>query len=203
MPDVTSLPLPEQIVYAGRLMFERRLSDLSGGNISARQGDYIYITPRYAGSRQGWQLDPSDILVGPLQGDELLNHPRISREAKVHLAIYRAYPEVGAVIHAHPFHVLAFAAAGRPIVPVLESAQKFGVIPVTPFAPAHSQEIAGHVVAALAGKEANIHKQAAAAIVPTHGIVVAGKDLLAALDALERIDWNAWCILAGRLLPNS
>ena len=43
-------------------------------------------------------------------------------------------------------------------------------------------------------------EQAAAVLLPRHGIVVAGKDLLAAADALERIDWNAYCLLAARWL---
>lgn len=40
--------IPEQICDAGRLMFARRLTDLAGGNISARVGEMIYISPRDA-----------------------------------------------------------------------------------------------------------------------------------------------------------
>ncbi|MCS6828772.1 MAG: class II aldolase/adducin family protein [Caldilinea sp.] len=193
--------IAEQIVQIVRLMFERHLTDIAGGNVSAREGEKIYITPRYAGSRQHWQLAPADILCAPIDGDALLQHPRCSREGRVHLAIYRSYPDVGAVIHAHPFHVLPFCVAGRPIEPVLEGTQKFGVTPVAPFAPAHSETLAQHVVEALRGREAIIRKQAAAVLLSKHGIVVAGVDLLAAVDALERIDWNAWCILGQNLLP--
>jgi L-fuculose-phosphate aldolase len=41
--------------------------------------------------------------------------------------------------------------------------------------------------------EPNIRNQAAAVLLPRHGIFAAGKDIMAAIDALERIDWNAWC----------
>lgn len=194
-------PIPEQIIYVARRMFERRLTDMAGGNISARAGDTVYITPRYAGSKQHWQLATDDILCGALTDDELLQQPRFSREGKAHLAIYRAFPDVGAVIHAHPFHVLPFCVAGRAIEPVLEATQKFGVTPVAPFAPAHSADLARHVVASLHGREASIRKQAAAVLLPRHGIIVAGLDLWAAIDALERIDWNAWCILSQGMLP--
>ncbi len=193
--------IPEQIAYVGRRMFERRLADMAGGNISVRAGDTVYITPRYAASRHHWQLQPQDIITGPLHGDSLPNNPGFSREGKAHLAIYRAFDDVTAVIHAHPFHVLPFCAARRPIEPVLEQTQKFGIIEVIPDAPAHSERLAQNVVAALHGKEVAIRTQAAAVLVPTHGIIVAGKDLFAALDALERIDWNAWCILAQAILP--
>ena len=190
-----------RIAYVGRLMFERRLTDTAGGNISARDGDLMYITPRYSGSRRHWQLSADDIISGEYDRDDLLDHPMFSREGKAHLRIYREFPDVGAVIHAHAFHVLAFAAAGRDIVPVLEGTRKFGVVPCAKTAPAHSSELADNVVAALRGKEAHIRTQAAAVVLPQHGLLVAGKDLLAAVDAVERIDWNAWCILAQSLMP--
>jgi L-fuculose-phosphate aldolase len=192
--------IQEQIAYVGRMMFERRLTDFSGGNISVRDGETLHISPRYAGSKQHWQISPEDVIAGPIASDELLNHPRFSREGKAHLAVYRNFPDVGGIIHAHPFYVLPFCAAGRSIPPVLEQTQKFGVVEAVPFAPAHTQELADNIVAGLRGKEAAIRKQAAAVVLSQHGIFVAGKDLFAALDALERINWNAWCILAQQML---
>ncbi len=192
--------IPETIATTARLLFERKLLDMSGGNLSARTGNTIYISPRYSGSRRHWQLQPEDIVCSEMDSAELLNDPRLSREAKAHLAIYASFPDVNAVVHAHPFHILPFIAAGKPIRPVLEQTEKFGVIDVVPAAQAHSAKLAENVVAGLCGKEEIIRKQAAAVILPRHGIIVAGKDLLAAADALERIDWNAYCILAMHFL---
>ena len=193
--------LPELIVDVAGKLFARRLTDVSGGNVSARDGDTIYITPRYAGSRQHWDLATDDILSADIGGDDVLEHPRCSRESRIHLAVYRHFPEVTAVVHAHPFHVLPFCVAGRSIEMVLESTQKFGSVDAIAAAPAHTQQLADNIVAGLAGKEERIREQAAAVIAPGHGLLVAGKDLLAAFDATERIDWNAWCILAQRLIP--
>jgi len=190
-----------QLAYVGRMLFERRLADMAGGNISARQGERIFISPRYSGSQRHWQLQPEDFVEGPIGTDEVLSHPLFSREGRAHLAIYRNFPDVLGVIHAHPFHVMPFCAAGREIPPVLEQTQKFGVVRVVKGAPAHSPQLAEYVVEGLRGQEEAMRKQAAAVLMPQHGIIVAGKDLLAALDALERIDWNAWCILAQALLP--
>jgi L-fuculose-phosphate aldolase len=200
MQTVSQQTIAEQIAYTARLMFERRLTDISGGNVSALVDGRIYITPRYAGSKQHWRIDPNEVLIGSIDSDNLLSHPRCSRESKVHLAIYRNFSDVSAVIHAHPFHIQPFVVAEQSMGMVLEATQKFGSVDLIPFAPAHSQELADNVVAGLRGKEENIRKQAAAVLLPRHGIVVAGKDLLATLDALERIDWNAWCIIASRLL---
>lgn len=191
----------EEVAYVARRMFERRLTDISGGNVSVRDGDQIYISPRYAGSRRHWQLSPEEIVSGPIRTDDLLEHPKFSREGKAHLAVYRAFPEVTGVIHAHPFHIMPFCAAERPIEPILEGTQKFGVIKVVKGAPANGPELAANIVEGLMGQDAAIRAQAAAVLMPRHGILVAGKDLLAAIDALERIDWNAWCILAQNAMP--
>ncbi|MDR3575884.1 MAG: class II aldolase/adducin family protein [Anaerolineaceae bacterium] len=193
--------IPEQIAAVGRELFDRRLTDFSGGNISVRGEGQVYITPRFAGGQKHWNLAPADILYGPLDTDDLLNNPLFSREGKAHLAIYRNFPDAGAVIHAHPFHVLPFCAAGKPIPPVLEGTQKFGVIECIAEAPAHSADLAENIVAGLKGKDERIRKHAAAVILPRHGLIVAGKDLFLAIDAVERIDWNAYCILSQKLLP--
>ena len=190
----------EQLAYIGRMLFERRLMDTAGGNISARQGNRIFISPKYSGSKRHWQLDPEEFIEGEIGSNEVLNHPMFSREGKAHVAIYLNFPDVQGVIHAHPFHILPFCAAGKTIEPMLEQTQKFGVIQLVKAAPAHSAELAENIVAGLRGQEKAIQTQAAAVLVPQHGIIVAGRDILAAVDALERIDWNAWCILAQRLL---
>jgi L-fuculose-phosphate aldolase len=190
----------EQLAYIGRMLFERCLMDTAGGNISARQGNRIFISPKYSGSKRHWQLDPEEFIEGEIGSNEVLNHPMFSREGKAHVAIYLNFPDVQGVIHAHPFHILPFCAAGKTIEPMLEQTQKFGVIQLVKAAPAHSAELAENIVAGLRGQEKVIQTQAAAVLVPQHGIIVAGKDILAAVDALERIDWNAWCILAQRLL---
>lgn len=192
--------IPEMIAQIGRRMFERRLTDMSGGNISAREGNTIYITPKYSGSRHHWQLTSEEILSGPLNFNYWREQPLFSREGKAHLLIYERFPDAQAIIHAHPFHVLPFCMTSRPIPPVLEGTQKFGLIEVISPAPAHSQELAENIVAGLIGKEDRIRIQAAAVLIPYHGIIVVSKDLWSAIDAVERIDWNAWCLLAARWL---
>ena len=36
-----------------------------------------------------------------------------------------------------------------------------------------------------------------------YGIFIAGKDIFHAVDALERLDWQAWCLLAQGMLPSA
>lgn len=191
----------ELLAYVGRMLFERRLTDFAGGNISMRVEDAIYISPRFSGSRQHWDIDPNTIVVGDINTDEILNDPMFSREGKAHIGVYRAYPEVGGIIHAHPFYVLPFAAAQRSMEPVLEATDKFGLIEVLPYAPAHSQLIADQIIAALQDQRERITRHAAALLLARHGIFTVSRDILLCLDAVERINWNAWCILAQKLMP--
>ncbi len=191
----------ETLAYVGRLLFARRLADFAGGNLSMRVGEMIFITPRYSGARQQWNVDPLTIVSGRIDSDDVLADPGFSREGKAHLAVYRNFPEANAIIHSHSFHVLPFCAAGKPIPPVLEDTEKFGVIQVLPFAPSHSQDLADNVVAGLLDQRQRITNQAAALLLPKHGLFTVSQDIYQCMDAVERIDWNAWCILAQRLIP--
>ena len=192
--------IPEQLCEAGRIMFDKRLTDMAGGNISARVGDKVYMSPRYAGSRFHWNLSPEDLVCGRWVDDEITQHPKFSREGWSHLLIYREFPDAQAVIHAHPFHVMPFAMANRPMEPVLEATEKFGVVQLTKPAPAHTKVLGEHVVESLRGQEARMVKQAAVVLIPHHGVILAGKEFHLVLDALERVNTNAYCLLSRTLL---
>lgn len=198
--NVDEQQIRRQIVEIGRLMYERHLTDSAGGNISVRGAGVIYSTPRYAGSKYRWQLQPEQIVAltdGRVRPEQLA---LVSREIRVHLAIYEHLPRAQAVIHAHPRYVMPFATLGRPIPPVWEDTRKFGMVELVPETPAHSPELAAHVARALQPKAEELAQHAIAVLVPKHGIVVVGRDLDDAYDTLERINGNAECILLCRLL---
>jgi L-fuculose-phosphate aldolase len=193
--------ISETICYVGRVMFERNLTDMAGGNITMREGDTIYCTPRFAGNRWNWQLNPEDIVQGPVLTDELVGTPSFTREGLSHLAIYRAFPFVRAIIHAHPRNVLPFVAFERPLVSVLKSTKKFGTLKYISQAPNFSQEQADSIVENLQGQDELMVQSAAAVLMPQHGIILAGVKMMDVLDSLERIDTNAFCLLNQSLLP--
>ena len=202
--DSTIAAIRAKIARFGAMLFERRLFDVSGGNISARVGEYICITPRYSGSLRQWQLQPEDVLVADTARNILDGSGDLSRETNAHFRLHQEFREHGtAVIHAHARNILVFAAMNMPMPTVLESYQKFGTIPVVGYAPAHTPDLAEHVVGGIRGNEARIRKQAAAVIAPWHGLFVMGKDLDAAFDAVERLDNNAYIILMSQFLRNN
>jgi L-fuculose-phosphate aldolase len=162
------------------------------------------MSPSYAGTRKFWELEPDDVLVLDLKGKLLDGNGKVSREAPVHLKLLNTfYPGGQAVIHAHARNVMVFCAANRPIPPVLENTQKFGEICLAEYARGgvQNQQLAANICSALTGQEARISASAAAVLVPWHGLFAIGKDMHTTLDAVERIEVNARCILLGSLLP--
>jgi len=193
------------ISQVGRIMLDRNLTDLAGGNISVRIDDKVAMSPSYAGTRKFWDLRPEDVLVLDLQGKLLEGDGKISRESPAHLRLLNSFhPQGQAVIHAHSRNVMVFCASNLPIPPVLENTVKFGEIKLAEYARGgvHGKQLAENVRSALAGQEDRMAKQAAAVLVPWHGLFAIGKDLYSTLDAVERIEVNARCILYAGLLPD-
>ncbi len=186
----------ERIAQLGKLMIDRNLTDTAGGNISARVGDVICITPRYAGSKHQWNLAPEKVLVVSSEGEKIIGDGQISRESKAHLTAYRTFSQINGIVHAHARDALAFAVVCHSMLPILECTRKFGEIKITDeFAPAHSQDLADMLVALIRGQEQRIERQAAVVIARWHGLFSAGKTLEAAFDAVERINISARLLL--------
>ena len=200
MSDMQEQEIRQKIVEIGQLMYRRCLTDSAGGNITVKAAGLVYSTPRYAGSKYRWQLRPEQIIAIELDHIKPELAAAVSREIKVHLAIYRQFPLAMAVIHAHPRYVMPFATLGRPIPPIWEDTRKFGTVELVKEAPAHSPELAEYVVQTLLPRKNDLAQHAIAALMPRHGLVVVGRDLDDAYDTLERINGNAECILLCKLL---
>jgi len=192
---------PELIAYAANYYFKKGLTDAAGGNISIKVDQKIYMTPTLAGTEYHWKIGPEDVVVGSAKKLKALkNHPRFSREGLSHLSIYEAFPNVSAIVHAHPKYVSAFVAQSKDIPPLLRASDKLGVLTYHEPAEPYSQDQADKIVKVLKENEARIEKKAGAVLMPRHGIIIASKNLMTALDVLERINTNAFVVLAQKLL---
>lgn len=104
-----------QLVRAARALFQRGLVVGLDGNLSLRLPDgSLLITP--SGAVKGW-LRPRDLLHIDLNG-LVIEGPegaRPSSETAMHLAAYKARPEIRAVVHAHPPSLVACSALGLPL----------------------------------------------------------------------------------------
>lgn len=96
--------------------------------------------------------------------------PRPPNEAHLHAAIYRARPDVRAVVHGHPRWICTLSAAGVPLGPVLPQAAVLGELPVHPHGHSISSRERGEAVAALLGGARGV-------VLRGHGLVMTGPDL--------------------------
>lgn len=201
MPTLTSSKA--HLCDLAALAYDRRLLDSAGGNFSLRYEDRILCTPRYSGSKRQWRLRPEEIVVLDAQGTVLEGEGETSREIRMHLAVYQAFPNAGGVCHAHPLNTLVFANMRKPIPPTSEQTLKYGIIPLTEEVPAHSEALAHAVVKALEPQQERLTKHAIACLLPYHGITVAGRDLADAYDALERLDGSCHILIARACLETT
>jgi ribulose-5-phosphate 4-epimerase/fuculose-1-phosphate aldolase len=191
-------PRPMMVEIA-HLLYNRHLTNSAGGNISCRVGDRVYITPRRLGSIHRWRLTEDMVLVfdrdlHPLSGDP----SQVSREAQMHFACYRHFPEINGVIHAHARYLSVFAATGEPVLPASEYTEKFGVVEVVPPLPSHSSELADAVVAKLMPRRDTLRANGLGLILAWHGVVTVGQDLADAYDVLDRLETSAHTMLMAR-----
>lgn len=118
------------------------------GNASCRAGEHILITPSGMDYNA---MEPEDLVLLDAAGQVVAGAWRPSVESPLHLAIYRARPEVQAIVHVHSENASAFAVAGHTIPVVLEeTAQLIGhPIAVAAYARSGSQELAAAVLKVL------------------------------------------------------
>lgn len=190
----------EKIVQIAHLMFDRHLTDLAGGNISVREGDTIYTTPRYAGARRHWDLQPEDIMAGSLWDEQIFDNPRFTREGVSHVHAYRHFSEATAIIYAHSPWTLPFATFGLPMEAVLKSTQTFGALEIIPEVEPYSEEQSDEIIRLVDRHRERIGEHGAPVLIPGHGVFIIGLDLDTLIDSVERLNTNAMVLLARPLV---
>ena len=167
----------------------------TAGNVSARDGDRVAITP--SGVAYG-SLSADDVVLLGLAGEVVAGALEPSSERAVHLEIYRARPDVGAVVHTHSTAATAAAAIGEPIPPFLIEAAVIlgGAVPVAPFRMTGTPELGVEAARALGA--------GSAVLLESHGAVAVGRDLeqaLALAIALEEVAKVYLAVLAAGRTP--
>src|SRR5580700_11115855 len=100
---------PEAVLATAKDMLKRGLTEGTAGNISARQEDgTVVITPT---SVDYEKMTLEDLVVIDMEGETVSAKEgrSASSEKKLHLACYKAFEDVGSVIHSHPIYATMFA----------------------------------------------------------------------------------------------
>ena len=172
---------------SGRILIKSRGAGEEGLEFATRH-DVIEIDP--AGDRV--HADPVD----PAEPDDLLEPPS---EKHIHLALYRARPDVRCVVHAHPACVVALTATNRPLVPLYSSYDPVG-LSVLLDGLAYFPRSALICTPELGDELAVTIGSGSGCLMRGHGIVVVGATVeeaiarTVALNELVRVNWMAYAV---------
>jgi L-fuculose-phosphate aldolase len=164
----------------------------TSGNVSSRiDEERVCITPS---SVPYETMTLEDLTVIDLDGEQLEGDRHASSEKALHTHVYRAYPEIQAVIHTHPVYATMFAVARLPIPPVIDEFTMYvgGEVPVCEYAMSGTAELADNATAKLA--------EVGAALLANHGLVSVGPALDRALHIAGLVERAAQIVWGARIL---
>jgi L-fuculose-phosphate aldolase len=178
----------EALVGLGRRLAADDLALGMSGNLSARAGDLIAITPSgvpYA------EITAADICLVRLDGGVAGTGRRPSTETPLHVAVYQA-TDARAVVHTHSPFVVALSTVLSELPAVhYAMADLGGPVRVAPYARFGTLELAASAVAGLAGRTA--------VILRNHGAVAYGPTLHLAYARAQTLEWLARVYWYARL----
>ncbi|HIS78118.1 MAG TPA: L-ribulose-5-phosphate 4-epimerase [Candidatus Caccousia stercoris] len=106
--------LKQQVYEANMELPRRGLVTYTWGNVSGidRESGLFVIKP--SGVEYD-ELRPEDLVVLDLNGNKVEGKLNPSSDTKTHIELYKAFPELGGIVHTHSTHAVAWAQAGRDI----------------------------------------------------------------------------------------
>jgi L-fuculose-phosphate aldolase len=151
----------------------------TAGNVSARAGELVAVTP--TGVRLA-SASADQIAVVGLDGRLVEGPLAPTSELPFHLAIYRRFG-AGAVVHTHPPMGTAVSCVTDELPCIHYTLPSLGAsVRVARYATFGTDDLAASIVEALEGGRR-------AALVASHGAVTYGKDLRTAVEATELLEW--------------
>ncbi|HET9087492.1 MAG TPA: class II aldolase/adducin family protein, partial [Acidobacteriaceae bacterium] len=106
--------LKHQVLSANQAIAQHGLARFTFGNVSgiARNEGLVVIKPSGVDYED---LTLSDMVVTDMDGNVVEGNMKPSSDLATHLVLYRAFPEIGGVVHTHSEYATAWAQAAKPI----------------------------------------------------------------------------------------
>ena len=101
----------KKIVNISKNLYDKGLVSGKSGNVSARFGDVVAITPTL---KSLGNLEEKDIVLVDLNGN-ILTQGKPSSEVNMHLEIYKKRSDVKAIVHTHSPYATGFAFSDKRI----------------------------------------------------------------------------------------
>ncbi|MGF2651147.1 L-ribulose-5-phosphate 4-epimerase [Serratia marcescens] len=198
--------LKRQVLAANHSLPAYGLVTFTWGNVSAidRQSGLVVIKPSGI-AYEAMTLE--DLVVVDLEGKVREGHRKPSSDTATHLALYRAFSDIGGVVHTHSRNATIWAQAGQPI-PALGTTHAdyfYGDIPCT--RPMSEAEIAGDyegetgkVIIETFNQAGRDPQQVPGVLVYSHGPFAWGKDAADAVHNAVVLEEVAIMAMATRQL---
>src|SRR5829696_5603194 len=169
----------EQVAAASRRLASEGLVIGTAGNVSARSGDHVAITPTGA---ELATLQPDQVTVVDLDGQVVDGRLAPTSELDLHLGVYRRY-DAGAVVHTHAPMATTLSTVLDGELPCVHYGMLMlgGSVPVAPYATFGTPELAAVTLDALEGKTA--------ALMANHGAINYGPNMDKAVDGALLLEW--------------
>ena len=106
--------LKQKVYEANMLLPKYGLVTFTWGNVSAidTESGLFVIKPSGVDYEK---MTPADMVVMDLQGNKVEGDLRPSSDTPTHLELYKAFPEIGGIVHTHSSYATSWAQAGRSI----------------------------------------------------------------------------------------
>ncbi|BEM24268.1 MULTISPECIES: L-ribulose-5-phosphate 4-epimerase [Serratia] len=198
--------LKRQVLAANLSLPAYGLVTFTWGNVSAidRQSGLVVIKPSGIAYEV---MTLEDLVVVDLEGKVREGHRKPSSDTATHLALYRAFADIGGVVHTHSRNATIWAQAGQPI-PALGTTHAdyfYGDIPCT--RPMSEAEIAGDyegetgkVIIETFNQAGRDPQQVPGVLVYSHGPFAWGKDAADAVHNAVVLEEVAIMAMATRQL---
>ncbi len=183
---------PQDVLDAAHDLLRKGLVEGTSGNVSGRLTDgRICLTPSSI-PYETMTLD--DLVICDLDGNKLEGERGPTSEKALHLSCYRAFPEVGGVIHSHAVYATMFATIREPVPAVIEEVIVYigGDVPVCEYKGTGTDELGVEVARNLTDRSA--------ALLANHGMVTIGATPAKALHAAGVVERTAQIVWGARSL---
>jgi ribulose-5-phosphate 4-epimerase/fuculose-1-phosphate aldolase len=173
--------LKDRLVDAIRMLARAEIVDHSGHGSIRRDASSYYIN---SGASVRTALTVEDIVAVDLDGTLVEGTSKPPLEFHLHSEIYRARPDVRAILHTHPRWSTLLTMVGTPYRPVFAQGTLLGEVPVVDSPLSVSTPAMGQTVAATLGR-------GSAALLKSHGAVIVGTNMIECFALAAYLEENA------------
>jgi len=183
----------EQLVIYGKKIHDAHLVVGGGGNISARDGELVWMKPSgFAMNEMG----PDDLCGMRIDTSRQVDGPhKPTSEVHMHLAVYRNRPEINAVFHVHSPWLCGAVSAGVDLAKMpmfAEFINDLGCRMTVPYITPGTQELADAV--------GNAAKQAETIFMSNHGVCCLGVNMKQAFYRALIVEDAAISLVAAKVI---